>query len=66
MPVVRLSTTGRPNLATVLTLLVSNYLGSATETASGLNLVFARGILGAVLAARRRDRRGACRFTVWT
>ena len=66
MPVVRLSTTGRPNLATALVVLVDSYLRSATGTASGSNLVFARGILGAVLAARRRGRRGACKFRVLT
>ena len=66
MPVVRLSTTGRPNLVTALTALVDSYLRSATGTASGSNLVFARGILGAVLAARRRGRREACGFTALT
>ena len=66
MPVVRLSTTGRPNLVTALAALVDSYLRSATGTASGSNLVFARGILGAVLAARRRGRRGACKFRVLT
>ena len=66
MPVVRLSTTGRPNLVTALAALVDSYLRTATGTASGSNLVSARGILGAVLAARRRGRRGACRIKVWT